>query len=263
MIVCQTVLIFVLFSFLGWLWETVYCTIKHGKWANRGFLYGPFCPIYGFGGVAVILLATLAFPHGAAPSVWWQVFLVSMVACSALEYFTHWLLETLFHAYWWDYTNVPFNLNGRICLASSLFFGAAGVAVVYVIGPHFINIFAGFPSWLVEVLALILIALISCDATLTISALTNFAHIVADMEKNLNDRMSEFVDQFPRDSDDWRAARDTLLQQGIERAGVSMSKFHKGTVARIRSFNLTRPKRETAHQLTCELATRVREHILK
>ena len=92
-----------------------------------------------------------------------------MVACRVhLSIFTHWLLETLFHAYWWDYTNVPFNLNGRICLASSLFFGAAGVAVVYVIGPHFINIFTGFPSWLVEVLALILVALISCDATLTI-----------------------------------------------------------------------------------------------
>ena len=116
---------FVVYSFMGWLYESMYCTIKGGKWENRGFLYGPICPIYGAGAVALTAiddyLHYINFQYE-----WWQVVLVSMLGSMVLEYTTSWILEKLFHAYWWDYSDIPFNINGRICLPCTLGFGAAG-----------------------------------------------------------------------------------------------------------------------------------------
>ena len=124
---------FIIFSCMGWIYESIYCTIRAKKWENRGFLYGPLCPIYGAGGVAITAIADLISAHTDATFTWWQIFLVAFLGSIVLEYGTSWALEKLFHAYWWDYSSMPLNINGRVCFPYSVGFGVAGLIVVYFI----------------------------------------------------------------------------------------------------------------------------------
>ena len=110
---------FIIFSCMGWIYESIYCTIRAKKWENRGFLYGPLCPIYGAGGVAITAIADFISAHTDATFTWWQIFLVAFLGSIVLEYGTSWALEKLFHAYWWDYSSMPLNINGRVCFPYS------------------------------------------------------------------------------------------------------------------------------------------------
>lgn len=187
------ILIFIIFSFLGWVWESIYCTLCKLKWQARGFLYGPICPIYGFGAVACICLVEFTQSLGIEPS-WWQVFLISVVASAILEYTTSWGLEKLFHAYWWDYSNVPLNLNGRISLPTSLGFGLAGLLIYYILAPKVQTVIALMPDSVAEAAALILVAIISVDTTLTVSALSEFDKKISNFDVRFNDKMTDIVD---------------------------------------------------------------------
>lgn len=184
---------FVIFSCMGWIYESIYCTLRAGKWENRGFLYGPLCPIYGAGGVGITIIYDLIAAHGDGGNFkWWQIFLVAFFGSIVLEYVTSWTLEKLFHAYWWDYHDKPLNINGRVCFFYSLGFGVAGLLVIYYIAP-FTRWMTGWISpILYELFGLIFMALVAIDTTLTVSALTDFSHNVVSLENSLNKRMDEF-----------------------------------------------------------------------
>ena len=113
----QWALFFFLYSFLGWIWESGYVSLREKRWMNRGFLNGPLLPIYGFGAV-FILLFTL--PVAANPLL---VFLMGMAGATLLEYVTGSFLENTFHVRYWDYSMYRWNLHGHICLAASLCWG--------------------------------------------------------------------------------------------------------------------------------------------
>ena len=185
---------FTIFSFMGWIYETIYCTIKKGKWDNRGFLYGPICPIYGMGGMLITAITDyLSCEDVNISYTWWQVFLIAFFGSVVLEYATSWILEKLFHAYWWDYSDIPFNINGRVCLPCSLGFGAAGILVVYVIAPFTKNLTKPISPLGYEILALVCMGLIAADTTLTVSALTHFERTIEAAEGALNFHMEQFV----------------------------------------------------------------------
>ena len=126
---------FALYSVLGWVYESTFCTIKEGKWENRGFLYGPIVPIYGVGATGITMVYDALQNYAGYSLNWWQVFLIGYLGSIVLEFGTSWVLEKLFHAVWWDYSNMPFNLQGRVCLPCSLGFGAAGLLVIYGLYP--------------------------------------------------------------------------------------------------------------------------------
>ena len=116
--VCRYFFWFLIYSFLGWLSETLLYMLRDGKVVKRGFLFGPLCPIYGFGaGLCIMLL------YGRVHNVFY-VFLLGMLLTSTLEYLTHFFMEKIFHAMWWDYSNRRFNIRGRIYLKGCLLFGA-------------------------------------------------------------------------------------------------------------------------------------------
>ncbi len=125
----QAVLLFVGYSMLGWACESVWCSAGTKKLVNRGFLTGPWCPVYGFGAILLLLMGQ---PFAAHPVL---VFLLAVVSTSLLEYFTGWLLEALFKTRWWDYSKRKFQIKGRVCLRNSLLFGLLGLAVVYGLQP--------------------------------------------------------------------------------------------------------------------------------
>lgn len=125
------VLYFAVYSLIGWVCETVSESYLARRFINRGFLNGPFCPVYGFGAFAV-LWATRGLPRNAV-----LIFIVSAVVTTALEYFTGWLLETLFQAKWWDYSHMKYNIHGRVCLLNTVLFGLMCVALVFFLHPFF------------------------------------------------------------------------------------------------------------------------------
>ena len=118
------------FSFVGWLWEVSFCLVTQGILVNRGALHGPWLPIYGSGAVLILLVLNRLRKHPVAE------FLATIVLCGALEYTVSLVMElTSGGVRWWDYTGYFLNLNGRICAEGLLVFGIGGMAVVYVLGP--------------------------------------------------------------------------------------------------------------------------------
>lgn len=128
-ILYQFILNFFVYGFLGWCTEVAFAACKEQKFVNRGFLNGPICPIYGFG-VSTVLLFLTPFQDNLI-----MLYLISTIVVTALEWLTGFLLERLFHSRWWDYSDMPLNLNGYVCLLFSVIWGAACVFIVKVFHP--------------------------------------------------------------------------------------------------------------------------------
>lgn len=134
------VLLFFTYSFAGWLMESVGGILNVKKFVNRGFLIGPYCPVYGLG---VVLITFLLGNYTNDIPV---LFILSTLICGSLEYFTSYIMEKLFNARWWDYHNKKFNINGRICLETLIPFGIMGSLLLCVINPFFINLYSKLPD---------------------------------------------------------------------------------------------------------------------
>lgn len=129
-------LLFFSFSFIGWLWEVSLHLISDGTFVNRGILHGPWLPIYGCGGVLILLVLNKFREHPL------MEFIATVVLCGVVEYFTSYYLEMTHDGKkWWDYTGYFLNLHGRICAEGLLVFGLGGLAIVYVIAPLLDNHF--------------------------------------------------------------------------------------------------------------------------
>lgn len=120
---------FYIYSFLGWIWESSYVSVKEKKLVNRGFVAGPVCTIYGFGAVIVYLILK---PISGNILL---LYLGGVIVPTILEYVTAVLMENLFHTSWWDYSKNKYNFQGRICLGASLGWGAFSVILFYVFQP--------------------------------------------------------------------------------------------------------------------------------
>ncbi|MDO5096265.1 MAG: putative ABC transporter permease [Peptostreptococcaceae bacterium] len=120
---------FIIYSFLGWVCECLYCSYLDKRIVNRGFVSGPVCPIYGFGALAILKMLT-PFTDNVL-----TVFLAGVLITSAIEYIASYLLEKIFQTTWWDYSNYQYNLNGRICAKNSFLFGLMAVALQFYVHP--------------------------------------------------------------------------------------------------------------------------------
>lgn len=126
----KIILYFFVYAVLGWILETIFCIVTTGEFTKRGFLYGPLCPIYGFG--AVILIECLKRVKTNTVGK----FFISMIAFTIFEYFASLILEKIFGLRWWDYSYDAFNFQGRISLAYSIAWGILGTAFVERIHPY-------------------------------------------------------------------------------------------------------------------------------
>jgi len=195
MIISRYFVLFVVFSFMGWIYETTFCMVKSKKWENRGFLYGPIVPIYGVGAVSITALAELfTSSSGVSQYKWYHVFIVAYIGSVILEYSTSWFLEMKFHAFWWDYSRMPLNINGRVCVPYSIGFGFAGLLVVYIISPWTCSHVDWMPPLLMEFISLVLMGVLMVDLTLTVSALTHFERMVIAMDESVDRHMESFVE---------------------------------------------------------------------
>ena len=171
-------LIFILFSFIGWISEVIYVGVTSAhKFVNRGFLHGPLCPVYGFGGVMILMLPPSLY------KTWIPLFFASMILCTIVEYFVSWLMEKLFHTRWWDYSHYKIQLNGRICLLNSILFGFLGVVVIHFVYPLMIDLLNSLGQTLINISGMIILAVLSVDIFFTVRKLVDFANVMKKLKE--------------------------------------------------------------------------------
>ena len=176
-------------GFLGWVYETFVMTIWEGKWDNRGFLYGPMLPIYALGSLGVRVVFGILLPEHTVL----QVFLIGLFGSMVLEFVTSWVLEHFFHRTWWDYSIVPFNVQGRICPPASIGFGVAALLLVYIVNPQVFALLDRIPTKVGKMLSALYALLVLADLCITVYNL-KLGHIHIPGYSRINERMEDFVE---------------------------------------------------------------------
>lgn len=140
MTVYEALWTFFLFSFVGWCSEVAFAACKTGHFVNRGFLMGPVCPIYGCGVVAVYYLIAPIRPH------LFQAYVVAVMVPTVIEYFVGWFSYRVLHTRLWDYSRMPLNIGGHVCLLFSLIWGVGCMVVVYLLQPLVLKMVVWIPA---------------------------------------------------------------------------------------------------------------------
>jgi uncharacterized membrane protein len=130
---------FLIYSFGGYIMEVLICSFEQKHWVNRGFLFGPICPIYGVGALLVVWGLSRYYDN---PVI---IFVLGTIITSGVEYYTSYIFEKIFNNKWWDYSDRPDSLNGRICLGNCLGFGVGSLLIIYLFNP-LIKMFIGMFS---------------------------------------------------------------------------------------------------------------------
>ena len=150
-------LLFIIYSTAGWILEVTCKYIDYKRFINRGFLIGPYCPIYGYG---AILITFLLYRYESDPIV---LFLMTVLICGTLEYATSWAMEKLFKARWWDYSKRKLNLDGRVCLGTLVPFGIFGMILTYITNPFLINCLNKANPMILNIISVILFSIFIVD----------------------------------------------------------------------------------------------------
>lgn len=159
---------FFIYSIIGYLCEILYCSVGAKRFVNRGFLHGPYIPVYGFGGLATAMLLS-SFASNAV-----LVFIGALVITSVIEYVAGFLLERLFHIRLWDYSRRRLHIRGRVCLLNSILFGLLSLLVVYGIHPFLQEVVSNLPERLLSGGASVMLLTLGVDTTASILSMAAF-----------------------------------------------------------------------------------------
>ena len=239
---------FVVFSFLGWVYESIFCTVRKHHWQNRGFLFGPVCPIYG----SCVVLGDLLFRMISrrlgvemAATPLWEVFLAATLGSAVIEFLTSYILEKRFHATWWDYSHLPLNIQGRISLPTSLGFGAGGTIIFRYILPVTERILKGIPEVPALLISYVFIAVMAADLALTEASLSDLLTQIQARQAQLDAEMEQRYER-------------------LEERGVRLSEAKAAAVRKLHSDieELTSSEREWQRRPE-RLMSRVQRNVLQ
>ena len=195
--ICRYFVWYILYSVAGWILETLLYIFRDGKVVKRGFLFGPLCPIYG----AAALICNAAL-YGRVHNIG-LIFLAGFFLCGALEYLTHFIMEKIFNAMWWDYSDRRFNIKGRVYLKGLIFFGVGTVLIVRVLQPLVVRLTDAIPHTALYWICFVLYTVLLMDAATTIAdvkgSIKSLKHMQSVMLSNTQegvDRTSEQLEQF-------------------------------------------------------------------
>lgn len=233
-------------------------TLWSGKWESRGFLYGPIIPIYGFGAsIGLLLFGNIIKDYSPL-----MVFVMGFVCSALLEYPTSYILEKAFHAVWWDYSIAPFNINGRVSLFSSIGFGLGALIIVYVINPYIWPEILAINENVVQLASYILIALVSADITLTVSELSRFEEKVSELDRYINEHMSNTVENINPKGINLKGAivnaKENIIDEGVTKLSERMNYLSNGAISRIKGFRDS--QNERIHLIKTKVKERIRKH---
>lgn len=181
--VIQWLFIFYFYCFFGWCFESTYVSLKKRKWVNRGFMRGPFLPLYGSGAI-MMLVVSMPFQD--------NIFLVYIAGClgaTALEYVTGVAMEALFKVRYWDYSKNKFNFQGHICLGSSLAWGGLTILMTEVIHKPVEKFVLSIPNTVLTIITLVLTAYIFADFAVSFKAAMDLRDVLVKMEKAKEDML--------------------------------------------------------------------------
>lgn len=184
----ETFIWFMFYSITGWVYESFICSLGARHFVNRGFLNGPYCPIYGFGAVLdLILLGRIENPF--------LLFVLGAVVACTLEYLTSYGMEKIFHARWWDYSKRKFNINGRICLLGAVVFGLFAVVLIRWIHP-FVSGYVGLlPPIAWHCIFAVMLAIMISDCIVTIGGFAGFNKKLKELSELLEPVKSDAIDK--------------------------------------------------------------------
>lgn len=180
-------MLFIVYSFIGWAIEVIGLIIEEKRFVNRGFLIGPYCPVYGVGGIIILTLLKKYMDDPIA------LFIMAIVVCSTLEYFTSYIMEKLFKTRWWDYSNYKYNINGRVCLEIMWLFGVLTCFVVYVINPPLIGFLESLPHIVFNIISYSLMVIFLVDNIISFKVISNVKVSTKNVKKDSTEEMSKYV----------------------------------------------------------------------
>ena len=215
-------LLFIIYSIIGWILELLFSIVELKRIVNRGFLIGPYCPIYGAG---CLLLVILLSSYADDPIV---LFALSVLICSVLEYVTSWLMEKIFKLRWWDYSNMRFNINGRICLETMVPFGIVGVIVVKYVSPFLLNLLGKLTFNSLSIIAIITMSLFIIDVFISFNVVFNLKTITRSITKDSTEEIKKAVHKFIHNN--------LFMYERIVKAFPNMSKIIQDQKEKTKKF---------------------------
>ncbi len=190
-------LYFIIISICGWIMEVTLQLIQKHKFADRGFLIGPYCPIYGCGGLLITVCLTGLEEHPVA------LFSMAILICGILEYATSYIMEKLFHARWWDYSENKYNINGRVCLETIIPFGILGLILIYLVNPFIFDNLSKVPENILNIIAIAVLVLFIADNLVSLKVISNVRSATTKFDKenpkDNTEEISQKVKEFLKD----------------------------------------------------------------
>lgn len=203
----ELILVFFIYSFIGWLWESFLCSsVELNKIFNRGFLLGPYCPIYGIGAsVSYLMLGNI--------NSLFHIFLISAFTSCTIEYIIGFGLEKFFNQKWWNYENYPFHINGRVCLYGLIIFGSANIAIVKYLTPAFLIFLSLATETVLRSIASVFTFILLFDLLLTINHLKGSSDMLEEIYTFLVERNDDYF--ISLNKSDKLAKLEYLKESGI------------------------------------------------
>ena len=178
---------FFIYGFAGWILEIIYNYIISKKIVNRGFLIGPIVPIYGVGSLLIHLYLS------RYQSDVFVLFVMTMFICGTLEYITSYLMEKIFKNRWWDYTDMRFQINGRVCLENCILFGLGGLISVYLVNPYLVPLISSIPIKINYIVTGILTILFLVDIIVSFNIIIKLKNISANIRTDSTEVLTKKV----------------------------------------------------------------------
>ena len=205
-------LLFITYAFFGWLMEVICKLIQEKRFINRGFLIGPYCPIYGWGALAITILLKKYLDDPIA------LFFMSVIICSIIEYLTSYILEKKYHARWWDYSNKKYNINGRICLETLIPFGLLGMIISYFTNPVFFNWYSSLSDIGLHIISGLLLLIFITDNIISSRIVAAIKAEGIKATKDNTEEITQFVKQKLREK--------SMLHRRLINAFPNMKDIH-------------------------------------
>lgn len=250
------IILFFVYSVLGWIMEVIVGLLQRKKLVNRGFLIGPYCPIYGAGGTAITFFLQ---KYVEDPIV---LFCVAIVICGVLEYLTSYVMEKLFKARWWDYSKKKFNINGRVCLETIIPFGLLGCLIIYVLNPFVLSLLDKVSKDVINIIAQVIGIIFIVDFIISYFIIARLRKTAKQVKKNETYDNTEEITKKVREILTSRSVLDRRLINAFPKFSIDMvRKKIKETTEQVKE-NVTKVKEGATEKLK-ESAEKVKETTIK
>lgn len=248
--------LFLIYAITGWIIEVIGGLISNKKFVNRGFLIGPYCPIYGVGGVLITIFLEKYYSD---PII---LFCVAIVICGILEYLTSYIMEKVFKARWWDYKNKKFNINGRVCLETIIPFGLLGCFIIYISNPCIFKLLNNMPSNVLNISFYICVSIFILDFIISFFIISRLRKTVKEVKNDKSYDNTEEITNKVREILSNKSIFDRRLINAFPRISIEKVKQEiKKKTVEVKE-NVSKVKDEATQKIK-QSAIKVKENSIK